>query len=101
MLTAKGQTVDKVLGLTAGADDYVVKPFDTLELVARVRGTLRRNQEFREVSPLTGLPGNQRILREVGERMRLAIRSRSATATSMDSRQSMMPTASPGATSSS
>ena len=71
MLTAKGQTVDKVLGLTAGADDYVVKPFDTLELVARVRGTLRRNQEFREVSPLTGLPGNQRILREVGERMRL------------------------------
>jgi diguanylate cyclase (GGDEF)-like protein len=71
MLTAKGQTVDKVLGLTAGADDYVVKPFDTLELVARVRGTLRRNQEFREVSPLTGLPGNQRILREVGDRMRL------------------------------
>jgi diguanylate cyclase (GGDEF)-like protein len=71
MLTAKGQTVDKVLGLTAGADDYIVKPFDTLELVARVRGTLRRNQEFREVSPLTGLPGNQRILREVGDRMRL------------------------------
>ena len=71
MLTAKGQTVDKVLGLTAGADDYVVKPFDTLELVARVRGTLRRNQEFREVSPLTGLPGNQRILREVGDRIRL------------------------------
>jgi diguanylate cyclase (GGDEF)-like protein len=71
MLTAKGQTVDKVLGLTAGADDYVVKPFDTLELVARVRGTLRRNQEFREVSPLTGLPGNQRILREVGDRLRV------------------------------
>ena len=73
MLTAKGQTVDKVLGLTAGADDYLVKPFDTLELVARVRGTLRRNQEFREVSPLTGLPGNQRILREVGDRMRLGV----------------------------
>jgi len=70
MLTAKGQTVDKVLGLTAGADDYVVKPFDTLELVARVRGTLRRNQEFREVSPLTGLPGNNRILREIGDRLR-------------------------------
>ncbi len=57
MLTAKGQTPDKVLGLQAGADDYMVKPFDTLELVVRVRNTLRRNQEFREVSPLTGLPG--------------------------------------------
>jgi diguanylate cyclase (GGDEF)-like protein len=71
MLTAKGQTVDKVLGLTAGADDYIVKPFDTLELVARVRSTLRRNQEFREVSPLTGLPGNNRILREIGDRLKV------------------------------
>ena len=70
MLTAKGQTPDKVIGLQAGADDYMVKPFDTLELVVRVRNTLRRNQEFREVSPLTGLPGNQRILREVGDRLR-------------------------------
>jgi diguanylate cyclase (GGDEF)-like protein len=70
MLTAKGQTVDKVLGLTAGADDYILKPFDTLELVARVRGTLRRTQEFRDLSPLTGLPGNNRILREISDRMR-------------------------------
>ncbi|HZN77885.1 MAG TPA: response regulator [Micromonosporaceae bacterium] len=70
MLTAKGMTVDKVVGLTAGADDYLVKPFDTLELVARVRSTLRRNQEFREVSPLTGLPGNSRILREITDRAR-------------------------------
>lgn len=70
MLTAKGQTVDKVLGLTAGADDYVLKPFEPLELVARVRGTLRRTQEFRDLSPLTGLPGNNRILREIGDRMR-------------------------------
>jgi diguanylate cyclase (GGDEF)-like protein len=70
MLTAKGQTVDKVMGLTAGADDYIVKPFDTMELIARVRGTLRRNQEFREVSPLTGLPGNNRILREIDDRLR-------------------------------
>jgi len=70
MLTAKGQTPDKVLGLQAGADDYMVKPFDTLELVVRVRNTLRRNQGLREVSPLTGLPGNQRILREVGDRLR-------------------------------
>ncbi|MBT8224328.1 MAG: response regulator [Dactylosporangium sp.] len=70
LLTARGQTAEKVMGLTAGADDYLVKPFDTLELVARVRTTLRRNQEYREVSPLTGLPGNHRILREVSERIR-------------------------------
>jgi diguanylate cyclase (GGDEF)-like protein len=70
MLTARGMTVDKVLGLTAGADDYLVKPFDTLELVARVNSTLRRNQEYREVSPLTGLPGNTRILREINDRVR-------------------------------
>src|SRR5262249_23222836 len=70
MLTAKGQTPDKVLGLQAGADDYLVKPFDTLELVVRVQNTLRRNRESREVSPLSGLPGNHRILREVGDRMR-------------------------------
>ncbi|HLL68416.1 MAG TPA: response regulator [Micromonosporaceae bacterium] len=70
LLTAKGQTAEKVVGLTAGADDYLVKPFDTLELVARVRSTLRRNQEYREVSPLTGLPGNTRILRELTDRER-------------------------------
>ncbi|UWP87610.1 response regulator [Dactylosporangium fulvum] len=70
LLTARGQTADKVLGLQAGADDYLVKPFDTLELVARVRSTLRRNQENREVSPLTGLPGNSRILREITDRAR-------------------------------
>jgi diguanylate cyclase (GGDEF)-like protein len=70
MLTARGLTVDKVVGLTTGADDYLVKPFDTLELVARVSATLRRNQEYRELSPLTGLPGNNRILREITERVR-------------------------------
>jgi diguanylate cyclase (GGDEF)-like protein len=73
LLTARGMTADKVLGLTAGSDDYLVKPFDTLELVARVRSTLRRNQEYREVSPLTGLPGNTRILREIAERVRSGI----------------------------
>jgi diguanylate cyclase (GGDEF)-like protein len=69
MLTARGQTADKVMGLTTGADDYLVKPFDTMELVARVRSTLRRNQEAREISPLTGLPGNTRILREINDRV--------------------------------
>jgi DNA-binding response OmpR family regulator len=70
MLTAKGLSADRVAGLTAGADDYIIKPFDTLELVARVRSTLRRNREMREVSPLTGLPGNTRILREIADRVR-------------------------------
>src|SRR5690349_5339228 len=69
LLTARGQTADKVIGLTAGADDYLVKPFDTMELVARVRSTLRRNQETREISPLTGLPGNTRIQREITDRV--------------------------------
>ena len=70
MLTAKGLSVDKVVGLTAGVDDYLVKPFDTAELIARVSSTLRRNKEFREVSPLTGLPGNARVRREIVDRMR-------------------------------
>lgn len=42
MLTAKGETFDKVLGLELGADDYIVKPFDAKELVARVKAVLRR-----------------------------------------------------------
>lgn len=68
MLTAKGLTVDKVIGLTAGADDFMVKPFDIMELVARIRSTLRRTKEIRESSPLTGLPGNTRILQEISAR---------------------------------
>ena len=44
MLTAKGETFDKVLGLELGADDYIVKPFDNKELVARVKAVLRRTQ---------------------------------------------------------
>lgn len=42
MLSAKGETFDKVLGLELGADDYIIKPFDAKELVARVRAVLRR-----------------------------------------------------------
>ncbi|MDD6441906.1 MAG: response regulator transcription factor [bacterium] len=44
MLSAKGEVFDKVLGLELGADDYVIKPFDSKELVARVKAVLRRYQ---------------------------------------------------------
>ena len=46
MLSAKGEVFDKVLGLELGADDYIVKPFDTNELVARVKANLRRCQQM-------------------------------------------------------
>lgn len=46
MLSAKGEVFDKVLGLELGADDYIVKPFDTKELVARVKANLRRCQQM-------------------------------------------------------
>ena len=52
MLSAKGETFDKVLGLELGADDYIIKPFDSKELVARVRAVLRR---FHVKSPSTAL----------------------------------------------
>lgn len=45
MLTAKGETFDKILGLELGADDYITKPFDTKEVVARIKAVLRRSGE--------------------------------------------------------
>lgn len=53
MLTAKGETFDKVLGLELGADDYMIKPFDTKELVARVKAVLRRYQPARPAAAPT------------------------------------------------
>lgn len=44
MLTAKGETIDKVLGLELGADDYLVKPFDPKELIARIKAVIRRSE---------------------------------------------------------
>ena len=52
MLTAKGEEVDRVLGLEIGADDYVVKPFSPKELLARVRAVLRRSRPAPDASPL-------------------------------------------------
>ena len=54
MLTAKGETFDKVLGLELGADDYVVKPFDAKEVMARVKAVLRRTQGEAEAPEADG-----------------------------------------------
>ena len=51
MLTAKGETIDKVLGLKLGADDYLTKPFEVIELLARVEALLRRSPYQTEASP--------------------------------------------------
>ena len=51
MLSAKGEIFDKVLGLELGADDYIIKPFDSKELVARVKAVLRRYQPAKQELP--------------------------------------------------
>jgi DNA-binding response OmpR family regulator len=51
MLTAKGEEIDRVIGLSTGADDYLVKPFSPRELVARVRALLRRSLRQAEQQP--------------------------------------------------
>lgn len=53
MLSAKGEIFDKVLGLELGADDYIMKPFDSKELVARVKAVLRRYQPMKSVAAPT------------------------------------------------
>ncbi len=69
MLTARGLSADKLEGFAIGADDYIVKPFDTPELLARIRGVLRRSRDMRAQSPLTGLPGNVRIEEAIDARV--------------------------------
>jgi DNA-binding response OmpR family regulator len=70
VLTARTMAADRVLGLTTGADDYIGKPFDPNELVARVAATLRRVREARSLDPLTQLPGNVEMQEEIEKRIR-------------------------------
>jgi diguanylate cyclase (GGDEF)-like protein len=69
MVTGKGELDDKVGGINAGADDYLVKPFEPKELLARIRMILRRTQRDLEANPLTRLPGNIPILNELSKRL--------------------------------
>lgn len=69
MLTGKGDISDKVEGIEAGADDYIVKPFEPKELLARIRMILRRTERDLEANPLTRLPGNVSILNELSRRI--------------------------------
>jgi DNA-binding response OmpR family regulator len=57
MLTAKGQDTDKILGLELGADDYMVKPFNPLELIARIKAVLRRHNGHKETRQVLSCHG--------------------------------------------
>jgi len=87
MLTAKALSADKVTGLQSGADDYIIKPFDPIELLARVKGTLRRAKEMRNLSPLTGLPGTSGSRKRSSDRSGRGVRSPCFTATWTTSRR--------------
>jgi two-component system OmpR family response regulator len=61
MLTAKGEEIDKVVGLELGADDYMTKPFSMRELVARVRAMLRRTEMVKQETGKSEGPGPQTV----------------------------------------
>ena len=69
ILTAKGETEDKLRGFEAGADDYITKPFGPQELLARVRAKIRRVEVDSSLSPLTRLPGNLAIEMDLRRRL--------------------------------
>lgn len=60
---------DRLAGFDAGADDYIVKPFDPDELVARARKLISRSKQLRGINPLTGLPGNVDITEDLSRRI--------------------------------
>ena len=51
MLTARGEVFDRVLGLKLGADDYLIKPFEMIELIARIEALIRRNNDIKQQKP--------------------------------------------------
>jgi len=69
ILTARGEIDEKLKGLENGANDYVTKPFSMPELLMRVKNVLNWSVSQREANPLTGLPGNVSIERELTERI--------------------------------
>jgi len=69
MLSSQGSEDDKLVGLELGADDYIVKPFNSRELVSRVKNTLIRIERNRFANPLTGLSGNVEIQSELNYRL--------------------------------
>jgi diguanylate cyclase (GGDEF)-like protein len=69
ILSGRGEITDKVEGIDSGADDYMVKPFEPQELLARVKMILRRTSTALDANPLTRLPGNVTILNELESRI--------------------------------
>jgi diguanylate cyclase (GGDEF)-like protein len=68
-LSAKSRLEDRVAGLTVGGDDYLTKPFDPIELLARVSAAIKRSKRLRGLNPLTQLPGNTEVEEAVYERV--------------------------------
>ncbi len=75
-LTAKESVVDRVKGLRLGADDYIVKPFEAIELIARIEATLRRYKKGSKLLTFQSieLDPNQRIVRKDGQEVYLTVK---------------------------
>jgi PleD family two-component response regulator len=69
ILTGEGSLEDRLGGFDAGADDYLSKPFDNRELLARATALLRQSRLGRDRNPTTGLPGGESIYAEIGRRL--------------------------------
>lgn len=70
VISAKDKPVDKIMGLRLGADEYITKPFDLEELMARVDSIMKRTKQILSANPLTELPGNISIMQEVNRRLK-------------------------------